>query len=104
MAYLKKVTDAKSDNGVGNGWSVCPPPCLSAGLNSSCRFKIQSTGYAGGTWGTDIVIKNAGKQVIRIPDCIENGQYLLRAEMIALHGARSSAGAQFYVCNLRSLG
>jgi hypothetical protein len=35
--------------------------------------------------------------VLQIPACIEDGQYLLRPEMLALHGARSTGGAQFYV-------
>lgn len=82
MAYLKKVTDATKDSGVGAGW-----------------FKIMEHGYSSstGVWGTDTVINNAGKQVITIPECIEDGQYLLRAEMIALHGARATNGAQLYV-------
>ncbi|KEZ40636.1 hypothetical protein SAPIO_CDS8558 [Scedosporium apiospermum] len=80
LAYLKKVTDAKSDKGVGPGW-----------------FNIQREGLQGNAWATDKVIKNQGKQVIHIPECIEDGQYLLRAEMIALHGARSPGGAQFYM-------
>ncbi|PKS08722.1 hypothetical protein jhhlp_004775 [Lomentospora prolificans] len=80
MAYLRKVSDAKTDTGVGDGW-----------------FKISGIGYNGGTWGSDIVINNQGKQVIHIPECLEDGQYLLRAEMVALHGARSPNGAQFYM-------
>lgn len=80
MAYLKKVPDAKKDSGVGNGW-----------------FKIQEGGYTNGKWATNVVIENKGNQVINIPSCIENGQYLLRAEMVALHGARSTNGAQLYV-------
>ncbi|TRX87869.1 hypothetical protein FHL15_011231 [Xylaria flabelliformis] len=80
MAYLKKVTDATQDSGVGNGW-----------------FKIQETGFNNGVWGTDNVINSGGNQQIHIPECIEDGQYLLRAEMIALHGARSVNGAQLYM-------
>ena len=80
MAYLKKVTDAKIDNGVGNGW-----------------FKIQEGGYKNGKWATNEVIDNKGNQVIQISKCIANGQYLLRAEMVALHGARSTNGAQLYM-------
>lgn len=80
MAYLKKVADAKSDSGVGGGW-----------------FKIQEEGLSNGKWGTDTVINNKGNQVIRIPECIANGQYLLRAEMVALHGARSVGEAQLYM-------
>lgn len=85
MAYLKKVSDATKDSGVGNGW-----------------FKIQEEGFSNGKWGTDTVINSGGNQQIKIPDCIEDGQYLLRAEMVALHGARSTNGAQLYVSTLAS--
>ncbi|PKS12744.1 hypothetical protein jhhlp_000952 [Lomentospora prolificans] len=80
IAYLKKVDDAKSAAGPGDGW-----------------FKIQEDGFNGGVWGTSKVIQNGGKHEITIPDCIEEGQYLLRAEMIALHGAGTYPGAQFYM-------
>lgn len=80
IAYMKKVDNALTDTGIGNGW-----------------FKIQQDGYSGGNWGTTKVITNGGIHSITIPKCIPNGQYLLRAEMIALHGAGSSGGAQFYV-------
>jgi hypothetical protein len=61
------------------------------------RFKIQEDGYNGGNWGTSKVITNGGLHSITIPKCIANGQYLLRAEMIALHSAGSPGQAQFYV-------
>lgn len=61
------------------------------------RFKIQEEGYSNGVWATSKVIDNAGKHAIKIPDCLEDGQYLLRAEMIALHAAGSAGGAQLYV-------
>ncbi|KAI1412746.1 carbohydrate-binding module family 1 protein [Hypoxylon sp. FL1857] len=80
LAYLKKVDDATTDVGYGSGW-----------------FKIQEDGYTDGVWGTTKVINNQGQQPITIPDCIPDGQYLLRAEMIALHGASSPNGAQFYM-------
>lgn len=80
LAYLKKVSNAASDSGVGGGW-----------------FKIQEDGFSNGVWGTEKVINGKGEHKIKIPDCIEPGQYLLRVEMIALHGAASYPGAQFYV-------
>jgi len=82
IAYLKKVTDALTDVGYGDGW-----------------FKIQEDGLNVATqdWATTDLIANAGYQAITIPTCIEDGQYLLRAELIALHGASSSGGAQFYL-------
>lgn len=80
LAYLKKVDNALTDKGIGGGW-----------------FKIQEQGHSNGQWGTSTVITNGGLHYIDIPACIPNGQYLLRAEMIALHGAGSQAGAQFYM-------
>ncbi|KAI2616796.1 carbohydrate-binding module family 1 protein [Hypoxylon sp. NC1633] len=80
LAYLKKVDDATADKGYGNGW-----------------FKIQQDGYTNGVWGTSNVINNQGKHPIQIPDCLPDGQYLLRAEMIALHAAGSNQGAQLYM-------
>ncbi|KAI1815117.1 carbohydrate-binding module family 1 protein [Poronia punctata] len=80
LAYMKKVSDATTDPGYGGGW-----------------FKIQQDGYSNGVWGTSKVINNAGKHPIKIPECLADGQYLLRAEMIALHAAGSSNGAQLYM-------
>ncbi|KAI0196431.1 glycosyl hydrolase family 61-domain-containing protein [Astrocystis sublimbata] len=80
MAYLKKVGDATKDVGYGDGW-----------------FKIQEDGYKNGAWGTSKVINNDGIHSIKIPDCLADGQYLLRAEMIALHGAGAPQGAQLYM-------
>ncbi|KAF2000286.1 lytic polysaccharide monooxygenase [Amniculicola lignicola CBS 123094] len=80
MAYMKKVSDATKDSGVGGGW-----------------FKIQEDGLSGTTWGVDRLISAQGVQTITIPSCIAPGQYLLRGELIALHGASSSKGAQFYM-------
>jgi len=82
MAYMKKVTDATTDVGYGSGW-----------------FKISESGLnvASQDWATTDLIAALGQQQIPIPSCIENGQYLLRAELIALHGASQPSGAQFYM-------
>ena len=34
---------------------------------------------------------------VKIPQCLQNGDYLLRAEHIGLHSAGSAGGAQFYI-------
>jgi len=80
MAYLKKVSDAKTDTGIGGGW-----------------FKIAQDAFDGTKWGVDRLIANQGVQTITIPKCIAPGQYLLRGELIALHSASSNLGAQFYM-------
>jgi cellulase len=80
IAYLKKVSDATTDSGVGNGW-----------------FKIQQDGFNNGVWGTEKIINGQGKHPIIIPSCFAPGQYLLRGELIALLGAGFFPGAQFYM-------
>ncbi|WYZ33913.1 hypothetical protein EsH8_I_000189 [Colletotrichum jinshuiense] len=59
IAYLKKVSDSKTDTGIGGGW-----------------FKIQEDGLSNGVWGTERVINNQGKHAISIPKCIVNGAQL----------------------------
>lgn len=79
-AYLKKVDNAATASGAGGGW-----------------FKIQEDGLdSSGEWATTKVINGQGLHKITIPKCIESGQYLLRAEMLALHSATGYPGAQFY--------
>ena len=117
MAYLKKVSDAKTDSGVGCTSSPSSPLYLpnprhscrlgiSEGINkwllADCSvagwFKIAEDGLdSSGKWGVDRLISNGGVQTITIPQCIAPGQYLLRGELIALHSASSSGGAQFYM-------
>jgi len=83
MAYMKKVSSALTDPGYGAGW-----------------FKISEAGLTNvgsQTWATQDLIANQGKQEITIPPCIADGQYLLRPELIALHGASNTNGAQFYM-------
>lgn len=69
IAYLSKVGDATKD--MGSRW-----------------FKIYQNGLVRTDyWGTDVLNANCGKQVITIPADIAAGDYLLRAEVIALHVA-----------------
>ncbi|KAL0070229.1 hypothetical protein AAF712_002719 [Marasmius tenuissimus] len=49
------------------------------------------------TWATDLVNSNNGKHSAVIPASLPAGEYLLRAEIIALHTASSYPGAQFYI-------
>ncbi|XXG94299.1 hypothetical protein Hte_000553 [Hypoxylon texense] len=81
IVYLSKVDDAATADG------------------SSSWFKIFELGYdsATKTWGNDLLNKNCGKQDVTIPSDIAPGDYLLRAETIALHTASQAGGAQFYM-------
>jgi len=81
MVYLAKVSNAQTTPVTGLKW-----------------FKIAEDGLdSAGKWGVDRLIANKGKVSATIPACIAPGNYLLRAEIIALHGAGTYPGAQFYV-------
>lgn len=106
MAYMKKVTNAVTDVGYGSGWFKISEAGLtnaaSMQRSSSINQAVTDAGnHLAQDWATtDLVcsliiserprltrsqIAAAGVQNIPIPACIENGQYLLRAELIALH-------------------
>ncbi|KAF1812606.1 hypothetical protein P152DRAFT_435896 [Eremomyces bilateralis CBS 781.70] len=76
QVYMCKVADAASSTG-GCNW-----------------FKVASNSYAGtdASWGTEILNENCGKMEFAVPKSIASGDYLVRAEAIALH----SMPAQVY--------
>lgn len=83
MAYMKKVDDATQNPsaGPGDGW-----------------FKIAEAGLISSSqWAVDALIEAGGVQTVTIPSCIEDGDYLLRFELIALHDGTKPNGAQFYM-------
>lgn len=61
-------------------------------------FKIAEDGLDTGsnTWGVDNVIAGNGWHSFTLPACVADGQYLLRIELLALHGASATGEAQFY--------
>ncbi len=61
-------------------------------------FKVAEDGLdSAGKWGVDRLIANNGWVDFTLPSCLAAGDYLLRAEVIALHSAGSQGQAQFYV-------
>ncbi|PVF94635.1 hypothetical protein CPB86DRAFT_800316 [Serendipita vermifera] len=81
IAYLAKVGSALQTDVTGLGW-----------------FKIYHDGlHSDGTWAVDTLIANDGKVTFSIPSCVPPGNYFLRVEIIALHGASVYPGAQFYM-------
>jgi cellulase len=71
----------------------------SASPSSQKWFKVYEDGLdmSSGTWGVDRMISAGGWVDFTMPTCIAPGQYLLRAEIIALHSASKSGGVQFYM-------
>jgi cellulase len=88
LVYMSKVADAATADG------------------SSSFFKIFQDTWgknpSGGSgsddyWGTKDLNTNCGKMDVKIPSGLAPGDYLLRAEAIALHSASGLNGAQFYI-------
>ncbi|KAJ4292400.1 hypothetical protein N0V90_009062 [Kalmusia sp. IMI 367209] len=87
LAYMAAVKDAAAATGAEdffkvyqNGWA--PAPGSTQGDNDF--------------WGTKDMNYNGGKLSFKIPVDLAPGDYLLRAEAIALHAASASGGAQHY--------
>ncbi|KAF1958930.1 hypothetical protein CC80DRAFT_558511 [Byssothecium circinans] len=87
IVYMTKVSDASTADG-STGW-----------------FKIYQNGWAAANkgaadndmWGVKDMNNCCGKVDVKIPDQLAAGDYLLRAEVIALHTAGQANGAQFYM-------
>ncbi|CAE6424957.1 unnamed protein product [Rhizoctonia solani] len=81
IIYMAKVDNAATAVGSSANW-----------------FKVAATGLVSKDyWGTDVMNAACGKVTFKIPSNIPAGQYLVRAEVIALHVAGSAGGAQFYM-------
>lgn len=78
----------------------CNGPCETVDKNSLKFFKIDGAGLVSGSnpgyWADDALIANGLSWLINIPEDIAPGSYVLRHEIIALHGANQANGAQAY--------
>lgn len=88
LVYMSKVDDAATDDGSGGWFKVfedtwAPAPGSYSG----------SDDY----WGVKDLNAHCGRMDVPIPAELAAGDYLLRAEVIALHTAGSPGGAQFYM-------
>jgi len=82
IIYMGKVADATTSDGSGDIF-----------------FKVAEYGYtvSNETWGTMVLNDDCGKWNFTVPEDLAPGNYLVRAEVIALHVASSVGGAQFYM-------
>lgn len=84
---MSKVADASTADGSA-GW-----------------FKVYENGWSAANkrvgdddnWGVKDMNACCGKVDVKIPSDIQSGDYLVRAEVIALHTAGQSGGAQLYM-------
>ncbi|KAI0628545.1 glycoside hydrolase family 61 protein [Trametes polyzona] len=81
--YMAKVEDATTAVGSSAGW-----------------FKVAEMGLPSSNpdyWATEVLNDNCGHFTFKVPADIAPGNYLIRAEVIALHVASQVGGAQFYM-------
>ena len=74
----------------------CGGSCATANKNNLQWFKIAERGLTNGVWAADELLQAGNKWKVTIPGDIAAGNYVLRHEIIALHGAGSPNGAQLY--------
>jgi len=82
LAYMAAVSDATTAVGADANW-----------------FKVAQAGLVSNNpdyFGSQVLNDNCGHFTFKIPSDIAPGNYLIRAEVIALHSASGSGGAQFY--------
>ncbi|KAL2176433.1 glycoside hydrolase family 61 protein [Thermothelomyces heterothallicus CBS 202.75] len=88
--------------------AACNGDCETVDKSSLRWFKIDGAGYdkAAGRWAADALRANGNSWLVQIPSDLKAGNYVLRHEIIALHGAQSPNGAQAYpqCINLRVTG
>ncbi|KAK6525112.1 hypothetical protein TWF694_005260 [Orbilia ellipsospora] len=80
--YMAKVDNAATTPSTGLKW-----------------FKVAEEGFNTATvkWAVDTLIAGGGWWYFTMPSCLAPGNYLMRAEVIALHSASAVLGAQFYI-------
>lgn len=79
----------------------CNGPCETVDKTTLRWFKISHVGLidksrTNGYWATDVLIDNGFNWNVVIPTGIATGNYVLRHEIIGLHAAGQSNGAQNY--------
>ncbi|KAK2610300.1 hypothetical protein N8I77_003746 [Diaporthe amygdali] len=73
------VSDASQATGVGS-W-----------------VKIDELDYENGKWANEIMEAQNMTHEFTLPSKLKSGDYLVRSEMLALHGSQTQGGAQFYI-------
>ncbi|KAL1836236.1 hypothetical protein VTJ49DRAFT_5398 [Mycothermus thermophilus] len=78
--------------------AACNGNCETVNPSSLRFFKIDGAGYdqAARTWAADVLRANGNSWTVQIPSDLKAGNYVLRHEIIALHGAANANGAQAY--------
>ncbi|KAK7181262.1 hypothetical protein DPSP01_003348 [Paraphaeosphaeria sporulosa] len=86
--------------------ATCAGSCAGADKETLDWVKIDEVGWLnssgadvlplGGTWATDVLRANGASWLVKVPEALVDGSYVLRHEIIALHVAEEVDGAQAY--------
>lgn len=90
-AYLSKVSDSATADGSSSFFKI---------FQDTWRKNSPGSSGSDDFWGTKDLNSNCGKMDIKIPANLAPGDYLLRAEALALHSASGLNGAQFCTLSL----
>lgn len=77
----------------------CPGDCTTVDKTQLKFVKLDEDGLVNGQFGDQKILKATNPKLsypVKIPSVLKPGNYVLRHEIIALHGASTSGGAQFY--------
>jgi hypothetical protein len=109
VSRLANVTAGSTMTLQWNGWphsgpiltymARCEPDCASFnGWEEASWFKIDERGYnaTGKNWATYYLSKANFMWNVTIPECLADGEYLVRHEIIALSGCAVEGKCQFY--------
>ncbi|KAK0727841.1 glycosyl hydrolase family 61-domain-containing protein [Lasiosphaeria miniovina] len=78
--------------------AACNGNCETVDKTALQFFKIDAVGYdtAKSKWGSELLTDNSNSWLVQIPATLKPGNYVLRHEIIALHGGNQVNGAQAY--------
>ncbi|KAI9369679.1 glycosyl hydrolase family 61-domain-containing protein [Aspergillus egyptiacus] len=76
--------------------AACNGDCATVDKTQLKFFKVDAHGYEDGVWASDRLMQQGNSWDIIIPADLKPDGYVLRHEIIALHGAFGEAGAQPY--------
>ncbi|KAK0710847.1 glycoside hydrolase family 61 protein [Lasiosphaeris hirsuta] len=88
LVYMSKVADASTADGSAGWFKIFQDSWAKAPSSASADDDY---------WGVKDLNTCCGKMNVRIPADLAPGDYLLRAEVVALHTAGSAGGAQIYM-------
>ena len=90
---------SKHPGPVINYIAECPGDCSTVDKTALKFVKLEEGGLKGGEFEDQKILKATSPKLsypVKIPTNLKSGNYVLRHEIIALHGASTTGGAQFY--------